>query len=108
MYSYKETSFIELCAKGEVLLEEIDDFIDRWHKNSQDIELHEFLGMSWQEYSAWVAEPEILPFIVTARFEQKEFTDVLEELQRLPMAARADSPKKAEMILKWLKRKGKL
>ncbi len=94
MSSDRKSSFIELCVEGEVLLEDIDDFIDIWHKSSQDMELHEFLGMSWKEYSAWVSEPDILPFIVTARVEKKEFTDVLEEFQRFPLAARANNQKK--------------
>jgi hypothetical protein len=36
----------------------IDDLIDNWH-NSDDEEqqLHEFLGMSWEEYCCWVITP---------------------------------------------------
>ena len=108
--SYEEFMkiFIELCSNGEVLMEEIDDFIDEWHESAQEIELHEFLGMSWKEYSAWVAEPDILPFIVTAYTENRPLKEILEEHESLPLAARADRPQKAMMILKWLKSEGKI
>ena len=34
---------------------EIDDLIDRWHESSTiGISLHEFLGMSWEEYKQWI------------------------------------------------------
>jgi hypothetical protein len=36
---------------GECLPEDIDDFIDEWHDGDFEEELHEFLGMSWKEYS---------------------------------------------------------
>lgn len=108
MYKKIERTFIELCSNGEVLIEEIDDFIDEWHESAREIELHEFLGMSWKEYSAWVAEPDILPFIVTAYTKNRPFKEILEEHESLPLAARADSPKKARMILKWLKSEGKI
>jgi hypothetical protein len=52
-------SFIELCLSGDVLADEIDDFIDLWHDNEagQDQELDDFLGMTWDEYSVWANNP---------------------------------------------------
>ena len=47
MFSDSKLTFIELCVKGEVLIDEIDNFVDEWHQSPQDIELHEFLGMTW-------------------------------------------------------------
>jgi hypothetical protein len=46
-------SFIEKCINGDASLDEIDNYIDEWHDSDSDInlELHEFLGMSWEEYS---------------------------------------------------------
>jgi hypothetical protein len=34
----------------------IDDLIDRWHEGGTGMELHEFLGMSQDEYRAWVEQ----------------------------------------------------
>ena len=58
-------------SKSEFLLEDIDDFIDKWHDGDFEEELHEFLGMSWKEYSLWLSNPYILPYIVKARMENK-------------------------------------
>ena len=35
-------------------LEDIDDRIDAWHRGNSKQPLHEFLGMSEEEYAAWV------------------------------------------------------
>ncbi len=61
-------NFIQLCLSGEVLEEDIDEFIDNWHegKAGQYQSLHEFLGMSWEEYSIWVIKPSSLPLILSA------------------------------------------
>lgn len=35
---------------------DIHDAIDQWHDDeglSNDLELHEFLGLTWVEYKAW-------------------------------------------------------
>jgi hypothetical protein len=98
-----KSNFIDLCLRGEVLLEEIDDWVDEWHDTPQDRKLHEYLGMNWAEYSSWVNMPQILPFIITAHKEGRDFSDLLEELQSLPMAARADTKLKAKKLFNWLK-----
>ena len=61
-------SFVDLCLGGDVLEEEIDAFVEKWHEDENTTqELYEYLGMSWEEYSVWVAKPSILPFILSAR-----------------------------------------
>ncbi|MGD0820238.1 MAG: hypothetical protein ABSA71_05785 [Desulfomonilia bacterium] len=97
-------TFIELCISGNALMEEIDDFIEEWHKSSNSKEIHEFLGMSLEEYSSWVVEPDILPFIITSRIEHKSLAEIIEENESLPIAARTSSPKNAKLILAWLKK----
>ena len=73
----KET-FIDLCLRGEASLGEIDNLIDKWHGTRQEIELHEYLGMTWTEYSSWVSTPDILPLIITARKNNKNFKELME------------------------------
>lgn len=37
--------------------EELDDLVDLWHEGAGgDLPLHEFLGMTWPEYSAWTKD----------------------------------------------------
>jgi hypothetical protein len=33
----------------------LDDLIDEWHDGDYDIPLHEFLGMTWEEYKTWLS-----------------------------------------------------
>lgn len=61
------TNFIDLCLRGEVLLEEIDDWVDEWHSNPQKQKLHEFLGMNLDEYSSWINSSKALSSIVATR-----------------------------------------
>ena len=77
--------------KGECLPEEIDDFIDEWHDGDFEEELHEFLGMSWKEYSLWVSNPDVLPYIIKARMENSNVEDILrEEVSKNRLPARID------------------
>jgi hypothetical protein len=102
----KTPSFIQLCVEGRVLMDEIDDFIDIWHEDPQDLSLHEFLGMAWKEYSLWVSEPDILPYIITAHKNSQTIDDCLEQTYNLPIAARAGSVKSAKKLLRWLEEHG--
>ncbi len=71
------SNFIEDCISGDALLSEIDDYIDKWHDGNSKLPLHDFLGMTLKEYTAFVADEEILPLIVTAHREGRDFNLVL-------------------------------
>jgi len=51
-------SFTAKYLKGLVRAEEIDAYIDEWHKGGSGKELHDFLGMTWGEYAYWVEHGE--------------------------------------------------
>lgn len=103
-------SFISQCIEGTALLDDIDDFIDRWHDIMPQVEeLHDYLGMNWEEYSMWVADPDILPYIVTAHKDSVDLESLLEEhYYALPLAARAGNALTAKKVMAWLKAHGKL
>jgi len=61
------TNFIDACIAGTALFEDIDDFVDKWHGSKEDGELHEFLGMSVDEYNLWMVDASALQTIVDAR-----------------------------------------
>ncbi len=65
----QETTFIDKCLKGEASLDEIDDYIDAWHDGitPEDIELHTYLGMTWDEYSLWVRDSSVLESIINKK-----------------------------------------
>ncbi len=40
----------------------LDDLIDEWHESPEDgTSLHEFLGMTWEEYAIWVKDYQAVP-----------------------------------------------
>lgn len=100
------SNFIEKCLSGEVLFDDIDDFVDEWHDGDSKLSLYQFLGMTESEYSLWVADPEVLPFVVNAHRKGGNVANLLEQLKTLPMAARSDGPKKAARLMEWLKKEG--
>lgn len=47
-------TFVELYKKGKVGPNDIDDYISEWHNNDSTESLHDFLGLTREEYSQWV------------------------------------------------------
>ena len=50
------SSFIQQCLNGNVLLEDIDDFIHQWHNTDSGVGIYDYLGMTRREYFLWVRE----------------------------------------------------
>lgn len=73
-------TFFELFSQGRALADEADDYIDKWHDSGDDVtcKLHEFLGLKWEEYQAFVSDPTVLPLILKARNERKALSNVIE------------------------------
>jgi hypothetical protein len=65
----KMQTFVERCLIGSATPDEIDSYIDRWHDSDigTEIPLHQFLGMSDQEYSLWLRDPNAIQAILQAR-----------------------------------------
>ena len=59
-------TFIEACLAGDRDPDDIDDYIDEWHAGGSGVPLWAFLGMTRDEYGAWVASPSRLPDIIRA------------------------------------------
>lgn len=97
-------TFIELALNGDVLPEEIDDYVDAWHEGSGEKELHEFLGMTWEEYSLWLTNPDFLEIIIAARYKRQPLlravNDNVGDSNRL--AARTDQTWKVALLKKWI------
>jgi hypothetical protein len=101
-------TFIEMCLRGEALLDEIEDYVGEWHdQGGLGLELHEFLGMDEHEYALWMRDESVLPYIVTARLNGKPLREVLEEEDQLLIAAESQQGG-AGKLLKWLKQQGRL
>lgn len=35
-------------------MKSVDDLIDEWHEGNSNLPLHEFLGMTKEEYNKWI------------------------------------------------------
>ena len=97
-------TFIELALNGDVLPDEIDDFVDAWHEGDASNDLHEFLGLTLQEYSLWVSNPDFIEIIIAARYNneplRKAVNDNVRESNRL--AARSGEPWKVTLLRTWI------
>lgn len=51
------TTFMELARTGVVQPEDVDYWVCCWHGGQCDEPLHDYLGLSWDDYAAWVADP---------------------------------------------------
>ena len=101
--------FINLCLAGKTLPEEIDEFVDAWHADPEGGELHDYLGMTEEEYSLWLLVPDALLCILKARRDREMLTQAVgkayEAMQRTP--AGSDAPTVVRLRT-WLKQKGVL
>jgi len=61
------SNFIRKCLEGNVLLDDIDDYVNAWHESDSKLPLHRFLAMTRSEYSLWDADPDVLPRIMNTR-----------------------------------------
>lgn len=75
-------TFIDLCTARTVQPDAIDDFIDRWHEAPAGQELHDFLGMTNEEYALWLRVPDLLPQIISARRSGKQLDEVVAQTYR--------------------------
>ena len=96
--------FLQLALRGEVMSDEIDDFVEAWHKSSPTDELSDFLGMTREEYSLWVSHPDYIDLIIAARRNKRPLAeavnDNLKSSERL--AARADDSRKLLALKRWI------
>jgi len=74
-------SFFELYTRGEAAPDDIQDFIGRWHEDREpaacDMPLHEYLGLTRDEYEVWLYDPFSLPCILQARQPGRNLVDTM-------------------------------
>ena len=100
-------NYVEACLAGEALLYEIDDYIETWHTSDSLLPLHEFLGMTEQEYEAWVEDETALSTILFFRKNDTRFVrrNPTSKSNDYKLAARTNSPEEARKIHNWLKKR---
>ena len=53
-------NFKQLLDDQEVSTDQIDDYIEEWHSSYDSCDVHEYLGMTVDEYSKFVRDPDTL------------------------------------------------
>ena len=107
----QQPTFMDLYGGGYVMADEIDDFIDRWHEAApvvagRPVPMHEFLGMTRDEYEAWVHDASVLPHVVRARLGHTSLDEIMHEhIDDMLLAARANNQTAIEALGKWLERR---
>jgi hypothetical protein len=104
--------FFDLYSQGHALAEEIDDFIDVWHEgadpDARNLPLHDYLGLTRDEYEIWVLNPDVLPHVLIARREARPLPEVVNMyLDELPVAARASDDATIRALRGWLAKRSK-
>ncbi|WEH40923.1 hypothetical protein [Streptomyces sp. AM 2-1-1] len=105
-----DTTFVDDALVGVAGVDDIDSYVDAWHDaDDTDLELHEWLGMTWDEYRLWVEKPTTLRYIVSAHRHGRTISDELvKSANGLRLAARAASANEVEGVLTWLQKTGRL
>jgi len=96
--------FLQLALEGYVLADEIDDFIEAWHQSDSEATVYEYLGMTFEEYSLWATDPDMIDVILSARHSHSALkVAVNDNLQsRGRIAARSDEAGKLAILRKWI------
>jgi hypothetical protein len=60
-------NFINNILQGKEKIKNIHDWVDKWHENDDQVELHEYLGMRLDEYSLWIQGKLLIEDIIKKR-----------------------------------------
>ena len=94
------SNFIIDCISGDALMSDINDYIDKWHDGDSSLPLHEFLGMTNEEYVFFVEDENYIGSIITAHKTNNNVTFIIQNEKAI--AARSDDAAKSVKLQKWL------
>lgn len=99
-----DSSFLSLALRGEVLSDEIEDFVEAWHESDSLMDIHDYLGMTFDEYSLWVSDPDAIDTILAARHMHKPLKEAVNDNIRIQerIAARSDEARKLVTLTRWI------
>jgi hypothetical protein len=105
-----DLTFVEACLAGSATLDEIDHYVEAWHESADPREMHEYLGLTWEEYALWVERPASLRYVLFSRRFEIPLERALAEYpaEQPAVAARARSESEARELLGWLRKTGRL
>ena len=100
----EQPPFIRLMMDGYVDADDINNFIDYWHDSDLTCELHDFLGLSWEEYTLYLSDASGLATIVKARRDRVPLVEAVNDNVRYQerIAARSDDAGKISALTRWI------
>jgi hypothetical protein len=101
--------YIDLVLGGRALWSDIDNHVDRWHEGEVEMPLHDYLGLTWDEYALWVEQPRSLRLIIAARERGKPVLELVARAHDYELAARGGlSEPEVRVVREWLQKTGRL
>jgi hypothetical protein len=102
-------TYMDLVRDGQILWTDIDDYVVRWHEGGTRQSLHEYLGLTWEEYALWVEQPQSLRLIIAARERDTPVIEMIGQVHEHALAARGGlSESEARAVRQWLQETGRL
>lgn len=49
--------FYDLYMQDKVNIEDLDDFLEEWHRSTSNEEVNEYLGLTEEQYYMWCDDP---------------------------------------------------
>ena len=107
--SRRKTIVERLLSGDEYDLSKIDDEVDAWHGSDTDLDLHEWLGLTPEEYALYVEKPQSIRVILASRRGGVPLKQILRSSSATAvLAARGANPEEVRKLQKWLKSTGRL
>src|ERR1700678_751290 len=107
--SKQSDSFIQKCLRGEAMIDEIDNYVEKWHLSAENIDIHTFLGMTSEEYELWLRDPDTLAYIITSRRDEIPLSQIVNDnYEQIRLAARSADSLKVKRLKSWLHQQGKM
>ena len=106
----RERSIVERLLSGEECdLTRIDDEIDAWHEADTASSLHEWLGLTSDEYQLYVEKPAAIRIILAARHHNRSLKELFAAKDATSLtSAHGASAAEVTELRKWLKATGRL
>lgn len=108
----KPARFIDLAVGGWLVdvNASFDEYVDRWHGSATEEPLHEWLGLSWDEYAFIVEKPAWIKAVLMARVSGVTLNSAVLAANdaAFSLAARGIPQSEIPKIRAWLQETGRL
>lgn len=107
-----EATFVDDLLAGEAVINDFDDYVDRWHDlaegNDSAPPLAAFLGVSEDEYDVVFRNPASFRFVTAARVHHLDLAELMASQADFALAARTGDLETAKELVGMLRDAGKL